>query len=116
MTTNRQPKGTAVGGQFAGTTHAEFQTALYPERRLVDDRVGATATRDLTPAQSAAQRVESALAQWNDPDDAQTRIRDMLTDLRHYAAANSIDLEQALDGSYRVFLEEHNDPAFTEGL
>jgi hypothetical protein len=61
--------------------------------------------------------MDAALAHWSETDDdPQTTMRDMLTDLRHYAAAHDLDLGEALDGSYQVFLEEHHDPAFKEGL
>lgn len=72
---------------------------------------------DLTPAQSSAQRMNATLSHWTETGgDPQTTMRDLLTDLRHYAAANNLDLGQALDGSYKVFLEEHSDPAFKEGF
>ncbi|MET4143788.1 hypothetical protein [Arthrobacter sp. UYCo732] len=71
----------------------------------------------LSPQQLSEQRVTEAMTNWSDTDEEpQTMVRDMLTDLRHYAAANNIDLGQALDGSYQVFLEEHHDPAFKEGF
>lgn len=72
---------------------------------------------ELTPEQSSARRMNAALSNWAETDDdPQTTMRDLLTDLRHYAAANNLDLGQALDGSYKVFLEEHHDPASKEGL
>jgi hypothetical protein len=72
---------------------------------------------ELTPEQSSAQRMKAALAHWDETDDdPQTTMRDLLTDLRHHAAANNLDLGKALDGSYQVFLEEHHDPSFKEGL
>jgi hypothetical protein len=85
-------------------------TALEDGRRVLD-------AEELTPEQSSAQRMDAALAHWSETDDdPQTTMRDMLTDLRHYAAAHDLDLGEALDGSYQVFLEEHHDPAFKEGL
>jgi antitoxin (DNA-binding transcriptional repressor) of toxin-antitoxin stability system len=72
---------------------------------------------ELTPEQTSAQRIQAALSHWDETDDdPQTTMRDLLTDLRHHAAANGLDLGEALDGSYKVFLEEHNDPAFKEGF
>jgi hypothetical protein len=72
---------------------------------------------ELTPEQSSAKRMNAALSHWSETDDdPQTTMRDLLTDLRHYAAANDLDLGEALDGSYQVFLEEHHDPAFKEGF
>lgn len=90
------------------TEQLHLQTAVADGLAVLED--------EPTPAEASRQRVESAMAQWNDPDDADTRIRDMLTDLRHYAAAQGIDLENALEGSYEVFVQEHNDPAFKEGF
>jgi hypothetical protein len=90
------------------TEQLHLQTALTDGLAALED--------EPSPAEASRQRVESALAQWNDPDDAHTRVRDMLTDLRHYAAEHGIDLDHALDRSYTVFLEEHNDPAFKEGF
>lgn len=90
------------------TERLHLQTALTDGLAVLED--------EPAPAEASKQRVESALAQWNDPDDAETRVRDMLTDLRHYAAAQGIDLENALEGSYEVFVQEHNDPAFKEGF
>lgn len=83
----------------------------------LEDGLGVLEAEELTPEQASAQRVKAALSHWSEAgDDPQATLRDLLTDLRHHAAANNLDLGQALDGSYQVFLEEHNDPAFKEGL
>lgn len=39
-------------------------------------------------------------------EDPQIKARDLLTNLRHWADANGVDLEQALSGSYNVYLDE----------
>jgi len=39
-------------------------------------------------------------------DSPQQQLRDLLTDIRHYAEANKLDLYAAIDGSYDVYLEE----------
>lgn len=93
-----------------GRERLHLQTAL-------DDGLDFLEAEELTPDKAAAQRVEAALSQWNDQgEDLHTRVRDMLTDLRHFATAYEIDLGEAFDHSYEVFLEEHHDPAFKEGI
>jgi len=129
MTEARQPKGIPAGGQFAPTARTEPELDLYPSGSVVhpnherlhlattlEDGLGVLEAEELTPEQSSAQRMNAALSQWSETDDdPQTTMRDLLTDLRHHAAANNLDLGEALDGSYEVFLEEHNDPTFKEG-
>jgi hypothetical protein len=39
-------------------------------------------------------------------DNPQAQLRDVLTDIRHYADVHGLDFHQALDGSYQVYLEE----------
>lgn len=39
-------------------------------------------------------------------DDPQAQLRDVLTDLRHFADDQELDFERALDSSYDVYLEE----------
>lgn len=41
--------------------------------------------------------------------DRQSMARDMLTNLRHWSDANDVDLDEALHGSYTVYLEEARD-------
>jgi hypothetical protein len=83
----------------------------------LEDGLGVLDAEELTPEQSSAQRMNAALSHWDETDeDPQTTMRDLLTDLRHHAAANNLDLGAALEGSYQVFLEEHHDPAFKEGF
>lgn len=83
----------------------------------LEDGLDVLEEEDLAPEQASRERMEAALSHWEETDDdPQTTMRDLLTDLRHHAAANDLDLGEALDGSYRVFLQEHNDPAFKEGF
>lgn len=44
-----------------------------------------------------------------DPDN-KSALRDVLTDLRHWADENEVDLYAALDRSYTVYLQEKADP------
>lgn len=39
-------------------------------------------------------------------DTPETMARDLLTNIRHWADANDVDLDQALEGSYRVYVDE----------
>ena len=39
-------------------------------------------------------------------DNRQAQLRDLLTDLRHYADVGGLDFQEALDGSNQVYLEE----------
>lgn len=83
----------------------------------LDDGLGFLQAEELTPQQASAERITAALSQWSETnDDPQTTMRDLLTDLRHHAAANNLDLGKAMDGSYQVFLGEHHDPVFKEGF
>jgi hypothetical protein len=40
------------------------------------------------------------------PDDLQSALRDILTDLRHITDANNLDFHSALDGSYVAYCKE----------
>lgn len=68
---------------------------------------------DETPAESAYRRAEAALAASTDAgEDKETAVADMFTDLRLYADKHGIDFNEALDRSYRYYLEEKQDPSF----
>lgn len=96
------------------TVHSDHEQLHLPT--ALDDGI-ATLGTEPTPAQASKRRVEAALSQWNDQgEDLQTRVRDMLTDLRHFAAEHDVDLGEAMDHSYEVFADEHNDPTFKEGF
>lgn len=68
------------------------------------------------PAAESAERAADALAIWDQGDGPQTTFRDMFADMRHAADAAGVDLHEALDESYQVYLHEKNDSAFREGL
>lgn len=107
-----QPPEHGAQGITVHSNHEQLDLAA-----ALDEGLQVLDAEDLTPEQASAQRMEAALSNWDETDDdPQTTMRDLLTDLRHYAAANDLDLGEALDGSYQVFLEEHNDPAFKEGI
>lgn len=69
---------------------------------------------ELTPAQSSAKRAAAAMAACDEGQGTETTMRDLLTDLRHYADANGIDIYQAMDESHGYYLHEKADPSFTE--
>lgn len=72
---------------------------------------------DLTPAQSAQQRVTEALKNWDQgAEDPQEQIQDMLVDIRHFADKGELDFYEAMDGSYERYRQDRNDPVFTNGF
>lgn len=63
---------------------------------------------------SSAARMDAALELWPDTEDGpQSRVQDMLTDVRHYCKANGLDLEAALASSADAFASETGSPYFT---
>jgi hypothetical protein len=80
------------------------------------DRVAERLQPAATPAGASAERSSSALAIWEEGDGPHITFRDMLTDMRHAADTAGIDLYEAFEDSYQVYLQEKNDPAFREGL
>jgi hypothetical protein len=82
----------------------------------LEDGLGVLDAEELTPEQESTKRVETALAVFDTGEDPETTLRDMFTDLRHYAAKNGVDLGWALDRSYAHFVNESNDPSFKEGI
>ena len=59
-------------------------------------------------------RVQSIIdshGHYREPEDRQTTLRDILTDLRHYADEHELDFYKAADGSHVVYLEEKNEEA-----
>ncbi|HEX9086146.1 MAG TPA: hypothetical protein VF867_01305 [Arthrobacter sp.] len=69
---------------------------------------------ELTPSQSSAKRAAAAMAVCDEGEGAETTMRDLLTDLRHYADAKGIDIYQAMDESHGYYLHEKADPYFTQ--
>ena len=68
-----------------------------------------------TPQQSSTQRAAAAMAICEDGQGADITMRDLLTDLRHYADAHGIDIYEAMDKSHGYYLHEKADPSFKEG-
>ena len=65
--------------------------------------------KEISHYRLAVNRVEAiiaAVAHYQETGVPQSILRDILTDLRHYAAANVLEWDDALDGSYEVYLEE----------
>jgi hypothetical protein len=69
----------------------------------------------LTPEQSSAKRAAAAMAICEEGQGADVTMRDLLTDLRHYADAKGIDIYQAMDDSLEYYQHEKKDPTFKEG-
>jgi hypothetical protein len=68
-----------------------------------------------TPEQSSAKRAAAAMAVCEEGQGAEITMRDLFTDLRHYADAHGIDIHQAMDASLEVYQHEKKDPTFKEG-
>ncbi|GAA4032621.1 hypothetical protein GCM10023063_14890 [Arthrobacter methylotrophus] len=75
---------------------------------------GAPAAK-LTPQQESAKRAAAVMAVCEEGQGADITMRDLFTDLRHYADAHSIDIYQAMDASLKVYQHEKTDQAFKEG-
>lgn len=113
LTGATQPPGHEAQGI---TVHGDSEQLHLPT--AVDDALAILdEDEDLTPEQASAERMDAAMGQWLESDDyRQEAVRDMLTDLRHYADRHGIDLDRALNRSYTVYLQESHDPAFKEGF
>ncbi|WP_427019393.1 hypothetical protein ACQCSX_22130 (plasmid) [Pseudarthrobacter sp. P1] len=68
-----------------------------------------------TPAQASEKRAAAAMAICAEGEEAQVTMRDLLTDLRHHADKHGIDLNEAFDESYKVYIEEKDDQSFKDG-
>lgn len=68
-----------------------------------------------TPEQSSAKRAAAAMAVCEEGQGTEITMRDLFTDLRHYADAHGIDIHQAMDASLEVYQHEKKDPTFKEG-
>jgi hypothetical protein len=95
---------TVVGEAVAVTTPAAdliigYATGKQPEPTSAKD--------------AGVARVAAALRLWHDTEDGpQSRIQDMLTDLRHHCKAEGLDLEAALRASLDAIESEAADPNF----
>jgi hypothetical protein len=101
----------AAQGITAAGTKEELNLAA-----AIDDGLAVLAAAEPTPEQSAAARATTALSSYDADEDDETRLKDLFTDLRHYADSRGIDLHEVMDASYSNYLHEKNDPAFKEGL
>ena len=61
-----------------------------------------------TGIRESVARIGCVLKEMTDADDSDTdsALRDLLTEIRHYCEAKNIDLNERLDASYEVYLEE----------
>jgi hypothetical protein len=69
---------------------------------------------NLTPEQASAKRAATAMAAVEEGQGKQDTMRDLFTDLRHYADAQGIDIYQALDESLEYYQHEKKDPGFKD--
>lgn len=60
--------------------------------------------------QRACERADTMI-EMADANDKETRLRDTLADLRHWAEANEVDFHVAVDASYETYLVERNEAA-----
>lgn len=67
-----------------------------------------------TPEQASAKRAVAALAVTEEGQGIEVTMRDLFTDLRHYADARGIDIHNVLDESFDYYRHEKQDPAFKE--
>ncbi|MET4143780.1 hypothetical protein [Arthrobacter sp. UYCo732] len=70
---------------------------------------------DLTPEQSSAKRAAAAVAIVDEGQGKEYAMRDLFTDLRHYADKHGIDIYKAMDDSLGLYQHETTDPSFKEG-
>lgn len=68
-----------------------------------------------TPQQESAKRAATAMAACEEGQGRETTMRDLFTDLRHYAEAHGIDFHQAMDDSVAYYEHEKTDPTFKDG-
>jgi len=66
-----------------------------------------------TPEQASAKRAAAAVAVVEEGQGSQDTMRDLFTDLRHYADARGIDIQKALDDSSEYYRHEKTNPSFT---
>lgn len=111
--TTPPPEHTAQGitiQESHGTETIHLPTALEDGYVQMD-------AEDLTPEQASAQRTDAAMSHWIESQDhLQEAVRDMFTDMRHYAKKHGVDLNDAFWKSQDVFQDETNDPTFKEGF
>lgn len=69
----------------------------------------------LTPLQDSSSRAAAAIAVADEGQGKEATMRDLLTDLRHYADAHGIDIDKALEESANYFRHERLSTIFAEG-
>jgi hypothetical protein len=95
---------------------ADATTSTETSKAIVAFATGhATQAAKPTPEQASARRAAAAMAVCEEGQGADITMRDLFTDLRHYADAHGIDIYQAMDDSLEVYQHEKTDPTFKEG-
>lgn len=95
---------------------ADATTAAGTKEAIVAFATGNAAPAEKpTPQQESARRAAAAMAVCEEGQGADITMRDLLTDLRHYADAHGIDINQAFESSFVYHRHEKTDPTFKEG-
>lgn len=68
----------------------------------------------LTPEQESDRRAAAAMAVVDEGQGSQDTMRDLFTDLRHYADARGMDFQKALEDSSEYYRHEKTSPSFKE--
>lgn len=109
----------AVHERVDGATYRVLNTAVDngPTRdSIVDFATGRLNDRsEPTPEESSNKRAAAALAVVEDGESDQITMRDLLTDLRHFAFSRGIDMDQVLDDSREIYRDETLDDDFRNG-
>lgn len=97
-------------GQFVRADGDEA-IMLTPPPSVREIRVPLDSLQDVDHAPSEAQsRAALHIKEWAADEEPATQVKDIITDLRHYCDARGIDFHDAIDSSYRVYLDEKGDP------
>lgn len=108
----------SVHERIDGATYRVLNTAM--EDTAARNTIVAFATGraepavKLTPEQESARRAAAAMAIAEEGQGSDVTMRDLLTDLRHYADARGIDIHKALDDSFEYYQHEKTNPSFKE--
>lgn len=101
--------GTEVHQKIDARTYSVMMdSANDPKVReaLMASVLGKDEPQDLPLPERSAQKISSALAMWEDAGDPQSKVRDLLTDLRHYADKEGVDIYAAMDASHDYYRHE----------
>lgn len=100
--------------EYALTAHGEPVVAGTPAAAAILAYATGEEPGSMSSEDASAARMDAALALWPETEDgAQSRVQDMLTDVRHYCRRHGLDLEAALADSADAFESESGSPYFT---